>query len=166
MTNGTDSIAELFKKYGDEIFRTCLLILKNRESAEDAVMDTYVRAMDKIGGFRGDSSEKTWLVRIAVNICKDTLRSGAHKYAADSELLESMAAKDELSGLERKNAVSDAIKALPQNYREAAVLHFYNGFTIKECAKIAGIPQTAMAYRVKKAGELLRKSLSDWYFDN
>ncbi len=166
MTNGTDSIAELFRKYGDEIFRTCFLILKNRESAEDAVMDTYVRAMNKIGGFRGDSSEKTWLTRIAINICKDTLKSAARKYASDSELPETLAAKDSFSGLELKSAVSDAVKALPDNYREAAVLHFYNGFTIKECARIAGVTQTAMAYRIKKAGELLRKALGDWYFDN
>ncbi len=166
MTNGTDSIAELFRKYGDEIFRTCFLILKNRESAEDAVMDTYVRAMNKIGGFRGDSSEKTWLTRIAINICKDTLKSAARKYASDDELPETIAAKDSFSGLELKSAVSDAVKALPDNYREAAVLHFYNGFTIKECARIAGVTQTTMAYRIKKAGELLRKALGDWYFDN
>ncbi len=166
MTNGTDSIAELFRKYGDEIFRTCLLILKNRESAEDAVMDTYVRAMEKMHSFRGESSEKTWLTRIAINVCKDTLKSGAHRYASDSELPETLAARDELSGLELKTAVSDAVRALPDNYREAAVLHYYNGFTIKECAKIAGVAQTAMAYRIKKAGELLRKALGDWYFDN
>ncbi len=166
LTNGTDSIAELFKKYGDEIFRTCFLILKNRESAEDAVMDTYIRAMENMGSFRGDSAAKTWLTRIAINICKDALKSGAHKYAYDGEFPETLAAKDELSGLDLKHAVSDAVRALPDNYREAAVLHYYNGFTIKECAKIAGIPQTAMAYRIKKAGELLREALGDWYFDN
>ncbi len=164
MTNGTDSIAELFKKYGDEIFRTCFLILKNRESAEDAVMDTYIRAMENMGSFRGDSAAKTGLTRIAINICKDALKSGARKYAYDGEIPETLAAKDER--LDLKYAVSDAVRALPDNYREAAVLHYYNGFTIKECAKIAGVPQTAMAYRIKKAGELLREALGDWYFDN
>lgn len=162
--NGTDSIAELFRKYGDEILRTCLLFLKRREAAEDAAMETYLRAMRSIGRFRGGSSEKTWLVRIAVNVCKDTLKSPSYKNNLGSDPLLTLSGRDELSAHETKAEVSAAVASLKPIYREAAILHFYNGFPVKEAAKIAGIPETAMAYRVKRAKALLRERLSDWYF--
>ncbi len=164
MDYGTDRITVLFRNYGEEVFRTCRLILKNQEMAEDAAMDTFLRAMRSIDRFRGGSSEKTWLIRIAVNVCKNVLKSSAYRTYAGSEPLEEIAAADSFSALEEKAAVSSAISALPKRYREAAVLHFYNGFTVKECARIAGIPQTAMTYRVKRAKELLKENLSDWYF--
>ncbi|MCM1334351.1 MAG: RNA polymerase sigma factor [Bacteroides sp.] len=164
MNNGTDSIAELFQKYGDEVFRTCLLILKNREAAEDAAMETYLRAMRTISGFCGGSSEKTWLIRIAVNLCKDTLRSPAVRRNLGSEPLESLAGRDEYAARDDRLTVSAAIGALKPIYREAAVLCFYNGFTVKEAARLAGVPQTAMAYRVRRARELLRESLGAEYF--
>lgn len=162
--NGTDRIAELFRKYGDEILRTCLLFLKRREAAEDAAMETYLRALRSIDRFRGGSSEKTWLIRIAVNICKDMLRSPAHKNNAGSDPLLTLSGRDELSAHETKAVVSEAVASLKPIYREAAILHFYNGFTVKESAKIAGIPETAMAYRVKRAKALLRERLGGWYF--
>lgn len=165
MNHGTDSIAELFQKYGDEVFRTCLLFLKKREAAEDAAMETYLRAMRAIGDFRRGSSEKTWLIRIAVNICKDTLKSHAYRNNAGSEPLEALTGRDEFSDWEDRLTVSGAIASLKPIYREAAVLHFYNGFTVKEAARLAGIPQTAMAYRVRRAKELLREKLGDQYFD-
>ncbi len=164
MNNSTDSIAELFQKYGEEVFRTCWLYLKNRELAEDAAMDTFLNAMRGMERFHGGSSQKTWLIRIAINNCKNILKSSAYKTNAGSEPLENIAGKDEFSDLENKAVISEALSSLPDPYREAAVLHFYNGFTIKECAKIAKVPQTAMAYRVKRAKELLRDLLSDWYF--
>lgn len=162
--NNTEQIAELFKKYGDEVFRTCLLFLKNRESAEDAVMEAYLRAIPAYSRFKRVSSEKTWLIRIAVNICKDMLKSPAYKRNVGSDPLLELAGGDELSDIEQKNEVSSAIASLPRTYREAAVLHLYNGFSIKECAKIVGVPQTTMAYRVRKAKEMLRDRLSEWYF--
>lgn len=165
MNQGTDSIAELFQKYGDEILRTCLLFLKKREAAEDAAMETYLRALRAIDRFRGGSSEKTWLIRIAVNICKDMLKSPAYRNNVGSEPLAELSGRDGFSDWEDRLTVSAAIASLKPIYREAAVLHFYNGFTVKEAAKLAGVPQTAMAYRVRRAKELLREKLGEEYFE-
>lgn len=93
------------------------------------------------------------------------LKSSARRTNLGSAPLEDIPANDELSRGEDSLAVSSAISSLPPIYREAAVLHFYNGFTIKESAKIAGIPQTAMAFRIKRARELLKKSLGEWFCD-
>ncbi|MGN0688530.1 MAG: RNA polymerase sigma factor [Oscillospiraceae bacterium] len=165
MTNGTEHISQLFSEHGDEILRLCFLYLRNREDAEDAAMEAFSRALSNADSFRGGSQPRTWLVRIAINVCKDMLKSGARRANQLSAPLEDIASNDELSQREDRLAVSTAISSLPPIYREAAVLHFYNGFTIKESAKIAGIPQTAMAFRIKRAKELLKKSLGEWFPD-
>lgn len=165
MKNGTEYISHLFSEHGDEILRVCFLYLRNREDAEDAAMEAFSRALSNADNFRGNSQPRTWLMRIAINVCKDMLKSHTRRANLGSAPLEDIPAKDELSCQEDRLAVSSAISSLPTIYREAAVLHFYNGFTIKESAKIAGITQTAMAFRIKKAKELLKKLLGEWYYD-
>jgi RNA polymerase sigma-70 factor (ECF subfamily) len=69
-------IEELIDLYGDGILRLCILYLGDRHLAEDAFQETFVKAWKKRDDFRGDSSVKTWLTRIAINTCRDLLRSG------------------------------------------------------------------------------------------
>lgn len=59
----------LMNEYGDDILRVCCLYLKDYHLAEDAVQDTFIRAMQSYGGFEHRAREKTWLTRIAVNCC-------------------------------------------------------------------------------------------------
>mgnify|MGYP004667258793 FL=1 len=165
MENGTDYISQLFSQHGDEIIRLCFLYLKNREDAEDAAMETFSRALNNAGSFRGGAQPRTWLVRIAINVCKDMLKTKFRRNNMGSAPLETIAANDEISLHEDALAVTAAIASLPLIYREAAVLHLYNGFTIKESAKIAGIPQTTMAFRIRRAKELLRARLAEWFPD-
>lgn len=162
--NGAEKTEELFKKYGDEILRTCMLILRNRALAEDAAMTVYEQVFVSFKGFRGEAAEKTWLIRIAVNVCRNILKSSA--YRTGTELSEEVSDNgDEYTKAETKAAVSQAIMSLPEIYREAAVLHLYNGFTLKEAARLAGVSQSAMTFRVSKAKELLRKALEECYYD-
>lgn len=165
MKNGAEKTEELFKKYGDEILRTCMLILRNRSLAEDAAMTVYENAFTSFHAFKGEASEKTWLIRIAVNVCRNILKSSAYKTSMSGEIPDTAADRDEYGQAETKAAVSQAIMSLPEIYREAAVLHLYNGFTLKEAARLAGVSQSAMTFRVSKAKELLRKALEECYYD-
>ena len=171
MKNGAEKTEELFKKYGDEILRTCMLILRNRALAEDAAMTVYEKAFSAFHGFRekarfrGEASEKTWLIRIAINVCRNILKSSAYRTSTAGEIPDTVSERDEYSAAETKAVVSQALMSLPRIYREAAVLHLYNGFTLKEAAKLAGVSQSAMTFRVSKAKELLRKALEECYYD-
>lgn len=62
-----------------EILRLCFLYLKNREDAEDAAMETFSRALTNSGSFRGGAQPQTWLVRIAINVCKDMLKTKSRR---------------------------------------------------------------------------------------
>lgn len=68
-------LERVITEYGDSLLRMCFLYLKDIHLAEDAVQDTLIKAYLNYGKFRKDSSEKTWIVRIGINVCKNYLRS-------------------------------------------------------------------------------------------
>ena len=83
-------IEELIDLYGDGILRLCILYLGDRQLAEDAFQETLIKAWKKWDGFRGESSVKTWLTRIAVNTCRDMLRSGWFRTMRRSQPVETL----------------------------------------------------------------------------
>ena len=68
-------LERLMNEYGDTILRTCYLYLRDYQLAEDAVQETFIKAMNSYGSFKHQSSEKTWLIRIAINCCKNIMRN-------------------------------------------------------------------------------------------
>ena len=68
-------LTRLVRQYQTDLLRICYIQLHDTALAEDAVQETYLKAYRSMPAFRGDCSEKTWLMRIAVNVCRDMLRS-------------------------------------------------------------------------------------------
>ena len=68
----------LMEKYEKDLLRMCCVYLRDISLAEDAVQETFLKAYKNLKDFRGDSNEKTWLMRIAVNTCKDMPVSYTH----------------------------------------------------------------------------------------
>ena len=68
-------ISRMVKTYEKDLLRLCCMYLKDTVMAEDAVQETFLKAYKSLHAFRGESSEKTWLMRIAINVCKDMQRT-------------------------------------------------------------------------------------------
>ena len=73
--NSAPDMDMLVKQYGDSLLRMCFLYLKDIHLAEDAVQDTLLKVYEKYSGFDQNCAEKTWMMRIAINVCKNYLRS-------------------------------------------------------------------------------------------
>jgi len=67
----TKEITRLVEEYGNDVLRIATVILKSKELAEDVFQETFLRVVRSYSGYRGESSEKTWIISIAVNICRD-----------------------------------------------------------------------------------------------
>jgi len=63
-------------QYQHSLLRMCYMQLRDRQLAEDAVQETFIKAYRNLSAFAGKSSEKTWLMKIAINTCRDLNRSG------------------------------------------------------------------------------------------
>lgn len=153
-------IEELMDSFGGDILRLCLLYLGDRQLAEDAFQETFVKAWRQMDSFRGESSMKTWLSRIAVNTCRDTLRSGWFRLMKKSEPVESLF---DLAAPQKEETanVRDAVLALPGKYREVIVLYYDQGMNTREIADALHLPINSVSTRLRRARLLLKEMLKE-----
>ena len=132
---------ELFGRYRDFVFTLCLGLLDHEEDARDATQETFVRVYRSLGQFRGGSSFRTWLYRIAVNTARryDQQRQRRQTFplavVPPSEppprwLEEWLTQKD---WQERVRAV---LQELPRSYRTALVLRYFQDLSYQEMAEV------------------------------
>ena len=123
--------------------------------AEDAVQETWIRASGRLDAFRGDSSFRTWLSGILVNICREMRRRREPANSGQVPEPAGPGASDALRiDLER------AIAALPDGYREVVVLHDVEGYTHEDIGRLLGIDPGTSKSQLSRARRALRASLS------
>lgn len=154
----------LVSTYQTSLLRMCFLQLRDRTLAEDAVQETFVKAWRSFDDFRQESSEKTWIVHIAVNTCRDMQRSWWSRHVNRSvtpDMLETGA-----EGIsDEAMTVSSEIASLPWKLREAVLLYYYQNMQVNEIAETLGISPSSVSGRLKRAREKLRTALKGAYFD-
>lgn len=157
---------KLIALYGDELLRLCYLYLHDWQLAEDAVQETYIRVYRKYSEFEEKSSEKTWITRIAMNVCKSYLRTPWRKKVLYGELNSARdEEKDAVEAAFRDDTVISAIHQLKPAYREIVLLFYYQELKVREIAEILGISESAVTVRLTRARKQLKDKLERWYFD-
>ena len=152
-------LEELIDLYGDEILRLCLGYLGQRQLAEDAFQETFIKAWRAADSFRGESSVKTWLNRIAVNTCRDMLRTGWFRMQRRSEPVETLLdlAAPEAEWME--SPVRTAVLNLPGKYREMILLYYDQGMNLSEIAQMLHLSQNTVSTRLRRARKKLEEAL-------
>ena len=156
-----DTLARLMEEHGDRLYRLCLLLLRDPHLAEDAVQDTFFRAW-RSGGFRGESGEKTWLTRIAINVCKRYLTSPWRKRRADAEALDALLAD---APPDTDDTLIRAVLSLAPKYRAVVLLHYYEGYKAREIAELLHLRTNTVVSQLRRAREQLGPMLKEWYYD-
>lgn len=154
-------LERLMEHYGTDILRLCALHLGDPALAEDAAQETMLRAWRNYSSFRGEASERTWLIAIALNVCRDLLRSPWHTRRADPEALLKLASAEP----EYDDTPLRAVYALPRKYREVILLRYYEELSLEEMARILGVPPGTVSARLTRAKQKLRPMLEEWYYD-
>jgi len=158
----------LMAAHGDSLLRLCTLYLKDYQLAEDAVQETFIRAYTKYHTFRGQSSEKTWLTRIAINICKDTMRRRAFSERPGDDALPDRpdtadGPEDAAIERERDRRLLDAVQGLEPIYQEVVLLFYYSGLKVSEIAAALNTREGTVKTRLMRArsrlGEILEEDM-------
>ena len=153
MSANIDKAEAAVRKYGDSLMRIAYTYTRNMEDAQDMVQEAFIKYLTKAPEFLSSEHEKAWLIRITINICKNHLASSYIKGRA--ELDENLSVCDEHSTL------IDAVDSLPEKYRTAIHLFYYEGYSTKEIAKIIGLTESAVTSRLQRGRGLLKKMLGD-----
>ena len=156
------NLERMMKEYGDAILRMCFLYLKDYQLAEDAVQETFIKAMKSYDAFEHRSSEKTWLIRIAINCCKNIMRSRWFQIAGNDLSGEREKAHDDpIEAFLEKDSVSRAVMKLNANDRQIIVLYYYQDLSVREIAEAIGKTENAVLQRLKRARDRLKTVLEE-----
>lgn len=159
------TFCNLVEQYQTALLRMCSIYLHDRSLAEDAVQETFMKAYKAFGSFRGECSEKSWLMRIAINTCHDMKRSGWFKHVdrcITPELLPEPEAVTVASGIE---LIAEITKLSPK-LQEVVLLYYYQNMTVYEMAESLGINHSSVSNRLKRAKEKLRNAMKGEYFND
>ena len=156
------TLERMMAAYGERLLRMCALQLRDAYLAEDAVQETFLKAYRRMSGFRGESSELTWLTSIAIHVCRDMQRGSWFRHVdrrTDALELPEAAVPDEYPD----RTVIAEVQALPPRYREVIALRYYQGLTLRETSDALRLSQTAVKARLNRANAILRERLKEWY---
>jgi len=158
-----EHLTRLMRSYGSQVLRVCYLYLRDRDLAQDASQTTFVKAWQALHTLHNESTEKAWLMRIAINTCKTMLRSREYKLYAHSPDIEELplSAPDIISS---DDTVLRAVLALPEKYREVVTLFYYQSLSSQDIARILRVPQATVLTRLSRARKALQSELKGWYF--
>ncbi len=159
-------LERLMHEYGDGLLRTCYLYLKDYQLAEDAVQETFIKAMKSYESFEHKSSEKTWLMRIAINCCKNVMRTKWFRTRQNNPENHMNGINDDpINDFLEKDSVSSAIMALNADDRQIIVLYYYQELSVKEIAIIIGKSENTTMQRLNRARGKMKKILTEAGYD-
>lgn len=151
-----EKMAETYDKYKNTVYRLAFAYCKNTADAEDIMQEVFLKRFTDNAVFADEAKEKSWLLKVTANKCKDMFRSLRYKYSLTSVPLEEAGLIYETP---EESAVYHAVMELPPKYRLVIHLYYYEGYQIKEISKIAGINESAVQTQLYRARKLLKKSL-------
>lgn len=155
----------LMNTYGTNVLRVCFLYLHDHALAQDAAQTTFMKAWSALDRLRDNTTEKAWLMTIAVNTCKSILRSREYRMYAQGADLENMPEPSE-DPITPDRTVYNAVLSLPDKYRDVVILHYYQGLPATEVSRALHLPQATVRTRLHRARALLEPMLKGWYLND
>ena len=152
--NSAQQAGLFVEAYADPILRLCLTYSLTREDAQDICQDIFLTLLEENRQFENEEHEKAFVLRCAVNACKNLLKSAGRSRNVPIERAESVPTPEkEDSGL------LDLIRALPKHYGATVYLFYYEGYSLDEIARLCGCTPPAARKRLSRARKLLAKRL-------
>lgn len=150
-------IERVLAEYSDSIVKLCYTYTKNIHDAEDIAQETFIALIRRNEGFESNEHEKAWLLRTAVNKCKNHLKSGWLKNTVSLEDAEEQSEDFEPN---ESSELVEAVKKLPEKYKLPIHLFYYEGYSINDIANIIGKKPATVGTLLSRARERLKEILT------
>lgn len=153
-------LGELVRVYGQRVQRFCGSMTGDRDEALDLAQDVFVVAIERRASFRGASSVETWLLGIAVRVCRSWIRRRAVRRRVLGLFASSQA--EVVSGLtafvDENDEIARGLQAMDVKSREVLVLRYFEGREVDELTEILKLSRGGVDQRLSRA----RRKLGDW----
>ena len=162
--NSRDQVlVQMVNQYQGMLLRMCYVYLRDMEQAKDATQETFLKAYKSLASFRGDCSEKNWLIRIAINTCRDMQRSAWFRHNDRRITPEDLPQAAMMPHDEPNLDVMCEIIKLPPKLKEVIMLYYWQEMNEREIAQSLGIAQSTVSNRLNHARDKLHDVLERRY---
>ena len=160
------SFDALYEQYATDVLRVAYYYLGDRQRAEDVTQDVFIRFLQNrpvlIAG-----REKSWLLKVALNRCRDLWRSAwLKKIVLGHPAFELFPADDEIGRAADSVALAEAVNRLPPDFKEVVLLHYYQGYGVSEIAEMLSVAEGTVSSRLSRARTRMAKDLRDTELEN
>ena len=149
-------LGALYEAYADMIYRLALVRTRNRADAEDVLQDVFFRCLRRRPDFRDREHQKAWLITAAINSSNSLLTRADRRHGAGAEPLEFLSTEDDTD-----DSVYTAVMGLPEKYRTAVHLFYYEGYSVEEIGRMTDTNPSTVKSHLHRAREALRQILKE-----
>lgn len=153
-----DLIMQAVTRYADMLVRVGFAYLKNLHEAEDIAQETFLKLIESQPVFETEEHRKAWLLRVAINLSKNRLKTSWFKKAEPPD-------ENRLSFTPEESAVLDAVHQLPPKYRCVIHLYYIEGYSIAEIGSLLKRNEATVASQLHRARKLLKQILKEDFDD-
>ena len=150
-----EELQHIIRTYGNLLYRNAYVLLRNPHDVQDVLQEVMLKYMEKAPVFQSTEHEKAWLLKVTSNLCKDFLRFNKKHSCFGIEELEIPDVQKEYREILRE------VLALPAKYKSVLILHYIEGYQLKEVAGILGISENAAKKRIQRGREALKLKLDE-----
>ncbi|CUU47144.1 MULTISPECIES: RNA polymerase sigma factor [Clostridium] len=154
LDNNKSYIHYLIETYSDMLIRISYSYMKNLSDAEDITQEVFIKLLEKRPDFKNETHEKSWLIRVAINLSKDKLKSSYFKNTTSLE-------DDFVDTTQEDNDVIQAVLSLPVKYRSIVFLYYYENYSISEISNILNIKESTVGSQLSRGRKLLKSILKE-----
>ena len=149
-----ETISRIVETYGSMLLRLACTRLDDPADAEDIAQEVFLKLLTARPSFQNAEHEKAWLIRTTLHRASNLRRSAARRNVPLEEAAQAAAPQ---AGSE----LLAAVRALPEPYSAVIHLYYYEGYSIKEIAKLLGVPAPTVGTRLARGRERLRRLLKE-----
>lgn len=153
--NAKQEFETAYGLYADMLYRLSFSYMKNKEDAEDVVQEVFTKYFCGLHLPMNAEQEKAWFLRVTINQCHDTLRKKRYRTHASLDEVAEVALQEETD----VGTLQDALQKLPKQNGGVVILHYLEGYSVEEIAKILQISSSAVKMRLKRSREFLKEEL-------
>ena len=150
-----EKLEQIVKTYSSSLYRFALAYLKNHSESQDVVQEVFIKFIRKQPVFVSEAQEKAWLYKVTSNKCKDILKSSRYK--------KEMPITQDINEIEmpERTDVLDYVLNLEEKYRIPVHLYYYEGYSIKEIAKLTSSNPSTVSTHLDRARKILKDVIGE-----
>ncbi len=151
-------IEKMIEKHSNTVYRIALTRCGTIENAEDVFQDVFIKFSEKLPNFENEEHEKAWFIRVTINLSKNIKQSAWNRKVTNLD-------ENLIFENPEENEVFSVVYQLPQNYKTVIYLSYYEGYKVKEIAKLMKTKEGTIKTWLFRARQMLKEKLEGGFED-